>query len=185
MIGIPLGLAASNATEWAMHKYVLHGLGKKRNSFWRFHFYDHHKACRLNEGRDAVYEHAGWRWDAKGKEAFALLIAGAASLPLFPIAPFFTTTIIVCGVRYYLVHRKAHLDPKWMREHLTWHYDHHMGPDQDCNWCVTHPFFDHVMGTRQRYAFTDREAADLERRSKRKRGSVGEVRQPIGANATA
>ena len=34
MLGIPLGLAASNATEWLMHKYVLHGLGRKKDSFW-------------------------------------------------------------------------------------------------------------------------------------------------------
>ena len=27
MLGIPLGLAVANATEWAFHKYVLHGLG--------------------------------------------------------------------------------------------------------------------------------------------------------------
>ena len=47
--------------------------------------------------------------------------------------------------------RRAHLDPEWAREHLPWHYDHHMGRDQNANWCVTYPLFDYVMGTRRKY----------------------------------
>ena len=36
MIGIPIGLIAANASEWLIHKYVLHGPGKKKDSFWAF-----------------------------------------------------------------------------------------------------------------------------------------------------
>jgi hypothetical protein len=28
-----------------------------------------------------------------------------------------------------------------------------MGKDQNANWCVTHPFFDYVMGTRKKYRY--------------------------------
>ena len=56
---------------------------------------------------------------------------------------------------------------EWARENLTWHYDHHMGPDQDCNWCVTWPWFDHIMGTREPYVGTEREARDRKRRADR------------------
>jgi sterol desaturase/sphingolipid hydroxylase (fatty acid hydroxylase superfamily) len=68
---------------------------------------------------------------------------------------------------YYRRHKRSHEDPGWAREHLRWHYDHHMGPDQDCNWCVTFPWFDHVMGTRVPYADTARETKDLERARRR------------------
>ncbi len=34
---------------------------------------------------------------------------------------------------------------------MPWHYDHHMGKDQNSNWCVTHPLFDMVLGTRKEY----------------------------------
>ncbi len=36
MIGIPLGLLWANAGEWAIHKYVLHGLGRRKGTFWAF-----------------------------------------------------------------------------------------------------------------------------------------------------
>ena len=50
-------------------------------------------------------------------------------------------------------------------EAFPWHYDHHMGPNQNANWCVTRPWMDIVMGTREPYAGTDRERATLARRA--------------------
>ena len=47
------------------------------------------------------------------------------------------------------------------------HYDHHMGKNQDANWCVTHPFFDWVMGTREPYYGTEAYERDQERRRER------------------
>ena len=44
-----------------------------------------------------------------------------------------------------------------------------MGPNQDANWCVTWPWFDQLMGTREVYAGTEREAADMARREARER----------------
>ena len=52
----------------------------------------------------------------------------------------------------------------WARENLPWHYDHHMGPDQNANWCVTKPWFDHVMGTRKPYLGTEKAKKDEARR---------------------
>ena len=59
------------------------------------------------------------------------------------------------------------MDPEWARENLPWHYDHHMGPNQDANWCVTRPWFDDLMGTREPYAGTERESRDLAKRAAR------------------
>lgn len=167
MIGIPLGLAYGNAGEWLIHKYVLHGSGRKRSSFWSFHWLEHHRVARIKGFHDPDYERGVFRWNAQGKEAAALAGAAVLHLPLFPIAPFFTGTALYCMWNYYRTHKRSHLDPEWARENLPWHYDHHMGPNQDANWCVTKPWFDHLMGTREPYVGTERERQDRERKERR------------------
>ncbi len=167
MIGIPVGLIAANATEWVVHKYLLHNQGKKKGSFWGFHFHEHHKEVRKASFRDPYYERSLWGWNPQTKEVVALSGLLLTQLPLFPIAPFYVGTVAYCGWNYYRKHKRAHMDPEWAREHLPWHYDHHMGPNQDANWCVTRPWFDHIMGTREPYLGTEREARDRASRAKR------------------
>ena len=147
MIGIPVALVYVNAFEWWAHKHLLHGLGKKKGSFFAFHFFDHHRAARQNKMRDEGYVNGIFGGPAQQKEA--LLLAGlvAVHAPLFPIAPFFTATVAWSAVNYWRTHKRAHMDLAWAEEHLPWHVEHHMGRNQDANWCVTHPFFDRVMGT--------------------------------------
>ncbi len=96
-----------------------------------------------------------------------MTMLAAAHLPLFPVAPFFTAAVWYSAARYHRVHKRAHLDPDWAREHLPWHYDHHMGPNQEANWCVTQPWFDHLMGTREPYTGTSRESRDSVRHAAR------------------
>jgi len=167
MIGIPVGLAVGNALEWAFHKYVLHGLGKDPDSFWSFHWHEHHRTARRHDHVDDAYRGSLWTWNGQTKEALALAVGGLISLPLAPIAPFFVGTFWYCGINYYRKHRRSHLDPAWAREHLPWHYDHHMGPDQHQNWCVTRPWMDRVMGTRVPYLGTAKAARDRSRRAAR------------------
>ena len=83
------------------------------------------------------------------------------------MAPFFVGTLAYSAWNYYRKHKRAHLDPEWARANLPWHYDHHMGPNQHANWCVTRPWFDVLMGTRQPYAGTEREAKDRAKRTRR------------------
>lgn len=163
MIGIALGLLAANAGEWLFHKHVLHGVGKNKRSFWSFHWHEHHRNSKRNDMRDATYERNTFGAHAQGKESAALVAAGVLMLPLLPIAPLFTTTMWACAWNYHRVHKRAHLDPAWAREHLPWHVDHHLAPNQDANWCVTNPFFDHVMDTRVRWVGTDAEKKASER----------------------
>jgi len=177
VIGIPLGLIAANATEWLFHKHVLHGKkhGKDRSSFWSFHFHDHHRLARKHAMHDPDYETGLFQWNGQAKEALALVASAVIIAPLFPVAPFFTATMWYSGANYYVKHKRAHLDPAWAREHLPWHYDHHMGPNQDANWCVTKPWADIVMGTREPYVGTEREAQDEAKRRKR----AAKVAQPV------
>jgi sterol desaturase/sphingolipid hydroxylase (fatty acid hydroxylase superfamily) len=167
MLGIPIALAVSNIAEWLIHKHVLHEQGRIKRSFWSFHWHEHHRNARANGFNDPDYERPVLAWNAQGKEAIGLVGMSLAVTPLFPIAPFFVLTSYYTSYRYYRIHKKAHQNPEWARKHVPWHYDHHMGPNQDANWCVTHPWFDNVMGTRETYAGTERERADIEKREQR------------------
>jgi hypothetical protein len=165
MIGFPLGLLYENMGEWLVHKHVLHGLGVKKGSPWAFHWRDHHQSVRKNGFADPMYTRPLTEKNAASREAKLLAAAAAIHLPLLPVAPFFTAGVLYGIWGYWSSHKRAHLDPAWAREHLPWHYDHHMGPNQHANWCVSKPWFDHLMGTRIPYAGTERERQDLSRRA--------------------
>ena len=132
---------------------------------------------------DPAYERSPFGVHAQGKELLGLVSLCALAIPLFPVAPLFVGTIVYASVNYYRVHKRAHRDPVWAREHLPWHYDHHMGPNQDANWCVTKPFFDHVMGTREVYIGTPREVRAwttwLAKRSLVARSGSNDVRRAV------
>jgi hypothetical protein len=155
MIGFPLGLLYANAGEWIIHKYVLHGVGKDKKSFWNFHWGEHHRASRKNDFHDPDYERSPIGAHAQGKEALGIAGLMLLHAPLLPVAPYFTAAVWYSGANYFLTHRKAHLNPAWAKRHLRHHYDHHMGSNQDANWCVTKPWFDHLMGTRIPYEYDE------------------------------
>ena len=165
MLGFINGLIFSNAFEWYFHKYVLHGQGKKKNNFWRFHWAVHHRTVMKENFRDSDYEHDILdAWDPQSKEVAALAVGAVAISPFFWVAPGFTSAVWLSQYNYYRVHKKSHLDPEWGYKYLPWNYDHHMAPDQDKNWCVTFPLWDYVMGTRLHYKGTERERLDIERK---------------------
>ena len=158
MIGIPIAFAMFGYGEWATHKYLLHGLGRDKRSRFAFHYHDHHQAVRRNGGYDPAYEGPVWSTPTQAREAIGLVTIGLAHLPLFPLAPFYTSTVWYCLLRYRRDHRRAHLDPTWGRDHLPNHYDHHMG-DQDRNFGVVWAWFDLLAGTREKFIGTDKELA--------------------------
>lgn len=181
MIGFPIGILASNAVEWVLHKYVLHGVGKNKSSFWRFHWNEHHKAARKNDFYDADYRRSPFGLHAQGKEVYGLLGISLSVLPLLPLTPYFCAGVWTSTAAYYAVHRKSHLDPAWARKYVPWHYDHHMAPNQDANWCVTFPLFDHLLGTREKYVDSEREQRDLARVARRKAARQQRQVQPAMA----
>lgn len=175
LLEIPLGLLYGNAVEWFVHRYLLHGLGKNKGSFWSFHWHDHHKNARRNDMVDPDYTMALQVNSPPGKELITLIIASIAHAPLFFVAPFFTLTLWYCAFNYHRMHKKSHLDPEWARANMPWHVDHHMGPEQDMNWCVTKPWFDILLGTRQKYVGTPLEEINTEKKRRldgRRRGPV-------------
>jgi hypothetical protein len=159
MWGIPAALAVFGIGEWAVHRYLLHGRGRDRASTFSFHFHDHHQAVRRNGGYDPAYEGPVWSTATQAREALGLAVIGLAHVPLFPIAPFYTSTVWYCLWRYRRDHRRAHLDPAWARDHLPWHYDHHMGVDQDRNFGVSWSWFDVIARTREVFVGSEHERA--------------------------
>jgi len=155
--GILLWMAAAfvycNALEWFVHKYLLHGLGKKKNSFWAFHWSDHHKESRKNNFNDP-------RWAKitlfKDREFLGIVLLTILHIPTLWLSPFFYSVLVWRAITYYRVHKKSHEDEEWAKQNVPWHWDHHMGPRKsvEANWCVTNPFFDNLMGTRVKYYLT-------------------------------
>lgn len=150
LTGFILGLLAENAGEWAIHRFLLHGLGRRRASVWHYHWNRHHRLARSHGMVDPDYR--GWplRWNTHGKEVLLILGAVLAHGPLAGMAPAYVAGVYFALGCYYVRHRKAHLDPAWARRHLPWHWEHHMGGDPEANYCTTWPWFDWVMRTRVR-----------------------------------
>ncbi len=148
---VPVGLLYINAGEWFIHRFVLHGLGRKRGTFWAFHWSEHHRAARRQGMFDPDYERSIFGWHAQSKEALGLLVAALVHVPLFWVQPFFAGAVVYAIGNYYYRHRRSHLDPAWGYRNLRAHYEHHMGRDQDVNWCVSRPWFDWILGTRVHY----------------------------------
>jgi sterol desaturase/sphingolipid hydroxylase (fatty acid hydroxylase superfamily) len=148
LILAPLALVYVNFIEWWFHKYVLHGLGKKRGSIWNFHW-QHHLAVKRHGFLDPDYQNPFTAWKPQSKEIVALLGGGVAHLPVLFVAPLVYAALVWGGLRYYYVHRKSHLDIEWAKRTVPWHYDHHMNRDMESNWCVTRPWFDLLFGTRK------------------------------------
>ena len=152
LVGIPLGLAYANLVEWLLHKYLLHGVGSDRESAWSFHWHDHHRASRKAQMFDPQYVNPLLTWGSPQlKELLSVSAITLAHVPLIFVFPAFGLAVVYSGVRYYFVHRRAHMDPERARVHLPWHGDHHLGRDQNANWCATAPWFDVLMGTRVVY----------------------------------
>jgi len=145
---VVLALLYANLGEWLFHKFILHGLGKNVDSIWAFHFHEHHAICVKYAMFDPGYRQFNLLvWNAQTKELSVFVTVVLLHLPLLWVFPVFTLTLFASLLLYYFKHRKAHLDPVWAKEHLIWHYEHHVIPGSG-NWCVTWPWCDYLFGTR-------------------------------------
>ena len=139
-----LGVLIANLYEWAIHRYLLHGLGTSKRSIWHFNW-DHHNIARTNEGYDETFLNKGY-W----KERLSLLFLALLNSPIAFYYPWMAATMGVYLVAYYFIHVKSHLDPQWARKWVPWHWDHHMGKNQNKNWCIVMPLCDHIFRTREK-----------------------------------
>jgi hypothetical protein len=131
---------------------LLHGYGKQKKSIFAFHWRNHHRNARRYAMLDPDYRKPVWDWNSRGKEIAPIAAVVALHLPLASVAPWFTAALVYSGFNYLYKHKKCHTDIEWGKRHMPSHFDHHMGKNQDANWCVTRPWFDYVMGTRVKYS---------------------------------
>ena len=150
--------------EYAVHRWILHGFGKKRDSILSFHFHEHHSLARRRNMHDEGYLAKGFYPNSKTKEIIALVVAFFIHIPIAVIFPWAGLAVFVSMLSYYRVHSKSHKNVEWARFVLPWHYDHHMGPNQNKNFGVRTDFFDRVFKTRKKYYGTRAEKIDYHRR---------------------
>lgn len=148
---IAVGLLYGNMVEWLAHKYLLHHLGRKKTSWFAFHWHEHHRKSRQNNFQDDDYEQSIWNWNARGKEALGLFLLWATHIWTAFFFPVFFLTVTYCTINYYYTHKWSHENPEWAKKNLRWHWEHHMGRNQHANYCVTQPWFDYIAGTRVHY----------------------------------
>ena len=143
----------SHVLEHILHRYLLHN--PKRKRFFKDHFASHHKTSRKNLMIDEKYcGPLDIKNDPEIKGLLALFVLHA---PVFFLSPTAYITLLLCGLSYYLQHRWAHQSHDFARKFAPWHYDHHMAPDQKCNWGVRLPFLDYLLQTRKHYKNTKNE----------------------------
>ena len=122
---------------------------KNKKSWFSFHWHSHHKQCRKNENFDENYNKI--LSPSVIKEITGLCFLSVIHLPLYYVAPYFYYTLIFCVIRYFYVHQKSHLNVEWGKKYFPWHYEHHMGKNQDANWGVTTDWVDRITETRIKY----------------------------------
>jgi len=147
VLAIFLAFIYGNLMEYVMHRYILHGFGKKKNNPFNFHWYSHHKTCRKNNFYDSYYENPDSFFRCKEKLGLILLVV--LHIPTYFISPTFFVAISLYTIYYYKLHRWMHVNVEAGRKRFPWHYDHHMGRDQDKNWGVTHQWMDKLLGSRK------------------------------------
>ncbi|CAN5793164.1 hypothetical protein BH11MYX2_BH11MYX2_17040 [soil metagenome] len=145
MFGIPVALAVFGAGEWVANRCLLNMRA-------------HDERAQRSGGYDPAYEGLPWTSSTQAAELAGLALIAAAHLPLAPIAPFYTATMLYCLHRYRRDHRRAHLDPAWARDHLPHHYAHHVG-DRGRNFGVVWSWVDTLAKTRELFVGTAAERA--------------------------
>jgi len=144
ILQILAGILSASFVEWVVHKHILHELGKKKVSIFSFHWGKHHAAARRNGFLDT---------SISGREAVGVTSLCAIAFPIWFLLPQMYYVMLIHAAIYYIVHTVAHRYPTFAKKYLRWHYDHHMGKNQNMNWCVVHPLADLIMGTRRKYEY--------------------------------
>ena len=146
-VQILVAWAYSHLLEYILHQ-ILHDF-KHAPFLFKYHFSRHHKISRKNNMKDESYDKI-----FKTSSLFeigSIFLGLVLHLPLFFIFPFFYAVLVFSAIQYYMMHRKSHIDVEWGKKNMPWHYEHHMGKNQDANWGVTTDWVDRLMGTRIRY----------------------------------
>lgn len=132
-----LGIFLANIIEYSVHKYLFHGLGKKKKSVFAFHLRKHHIIARKNNFIDKkVSAH-----EFLGLPALILLF-----FPVYYLSPPTFYGLIVYAILFILLHNLQHKYPEIAKKYFWWHWNHHMR-NQNKSWNVVLPITDILTGT--------------------------------------
>ena len=132
-----LGILYANAVEYIIHRYLFHGLGKKKGSIFSFHLREHHLTSRRNDFIDRK---------VSANEAIGLPILLVTHLPVCVISPAFFNALVIYAVAFLFLHNYQHRNPEFTKKYFRWHWDHHMR-NQNKSWGVVLPIMDLITGT--------------------------------------
>ena len=153
-LGLAFGYVYATALEWVVHNLVYHQLGRKLGGAWNFHLKEHHRDTRRGRGVDPAFAQRRWLLSsaltAHSREALGLVVVLLLHTPLLLVAPAVFAALAGMAAYYHYCHWKSHADTEWCKRRLPWHWEHHMSPHLDANYCLTSDWFDRLMGTRVR-----------------------------------
>ncbi len=132
----------ANFLDWAIHILLHKPKGKSR---FKFHW-KHHGVARRNSNYDKDYKLKIWH-----NETYLTLAGIVIHTPLLFVWFSFSLTAISYALIYAVLHRMTHIHVDFFKKWMPWHYEHHMGKNQNANWCVVCPLMDHIMGTRVKW----------------------------------
>ena len=143
-----LGLAGWTAIEYAIHRFVLHGLAP----FKRWHE-EHHQRPTALIGAPTILS--------------ASLIFGLVFLPALALGGPWRACALTLGVLtgyllYAITHHAAHHWPAesaWLKRRKRWHALHHHDAGRRGGYGVTSAFWDHVFGSARPTASSPAEPA--------------------------
>lgn len=130
------GLAGWTAIEYALHRFVLHGM----QPFRRWHA-EHHQRPTALVSTPTVFS--------------AAMIAVLVFLPVWLLAGLWPACAVTLGVvtgylAYAITHHATHhwrADSAWLKQRKRWHALHHRATPRPGCYGVTSGFWDHVFGS--------------------------------------
>lgn len=134
-----VGMGSWTAIEYAIHRFVLHGL----QPFRRWHAGHHHRPTVLIRGSMILS---------------AMLITMLVILPVLLLGDMWHGCALTLGLLtghqgYAITHQAIHhlhSDNAWLKERKRWHVLYHHHGAQPCCYGVTSAFWDHVFGSTHR-----------------------------------
>ena len=135
-----VGFIHGSLIEYLVHRYLFHGLGKKKDSIFAYHLRDHHLVSRRNDFIDNKLS---------VHEAIGVVFLVALHVPAFFLSLYFFAGIAFYAFLFVALHNTMHKTPGLAKKYFWWHWNHHM-KNQNKSWNVVLPIFDLLTGTLQK-----------------------------------
>lgn len=137
MFWLLLGFLYGCFFEHTFHRYVFHGLGKKKSSIFAFHLRVHHFTAKRSDFRDSRFSY---------NEIIGLTFLALAHTPVYFISPLLYFSICTYAALFIIIHNIIHRYPSLGKKYIWWHWNHHM-MNQNKSWGVVCPLMDIIAGT--------------------------------------